>query len=115
MEKFKIKDKVTNFILLLHKDVVAKIPKTHTVFKNELIKETFELHKNVLRANFNIGSVKNKYLKEVLVNLATIDMILGILQKFGYIEKKKFITLIANLNELNKMVNGWINSEKKKS
>ena len=71
-----------------------------------------ELNCNIIRANINTGSIRNKYQKEVLVNIAMIDLYLDLILDINVINKKKFISSIRMLNEIRKMTNSWIVNEK---
>lgn len=111
---FKINGKIKLLIMSVHKHVICNVPKVHTVFRDKLLENLFLLNENVVRANINVGNIRLKYQKEALVNIAMIDAMVGFLMDLGYIEKKRFMSIIANLNEIRMMVNGWVNSEKNK-
>lgn len=106
MDNFIINDKVKQFIFRLHNTVINKIPKSHFVFRNRLLEYSFDLYENVLRANLNTGSIRSKYQKESIVDVDMIDALLGYINDLSYIEKKKFMSLIANLNEIKKCYMG---------
>lgn len=102
MERFIIKDKIANMIDEVHVSIIKNVPKTHSVYRDQLLIDLFELYRNTIRANQNMGNIRSKYQKEVLVNIASIDMEIGLIKKCGFIENKKFMSIIANLNEIKK-------------
>ena len=73
-----------------------------------------QLNYNIIKANINTGSIRSKYQKEILVNIAMIDLYLDLLLDIKIINRKKFMVIIRMLNEIRKMANGWILSEKNK-
>lgn len=73
-----------------------------------------QLNYNIIKANINTGSIRSKYQKEILVNIAMIDLYLDLLLDIKIISRKKFMVIIRMLNEIRKMANGWILSEKNK-
>lgn len=114
MQNFKIKDKVENLLAVILQEIIMLFPKNQSVMKNKLIESIFSLHENIVLANLNVGNIRAKHQKAALSNIYTIDMIFGYMKDLGIFEKKKFMSMVANLNEIKKMINGWIESEKNK-
>lgn len=114
MENFVIKDKVCKFIFTIHNNAVCNIPKSHVVFRDRLLNASFDLFDDVVFANLNTGNIRSKYQKNALLSVYKIDMLLGFIKDLGFIERKKFMSMIANLNEIKKMLNSWSNNEKTK-
>lgn len=112
MENFKLKDKVSSIVVLVHNNVVCNVPKSHAVFRNRLLDDLFLLQENILRANINVGTIRNKYQKEALVNVSCIDSHLSILLDLSFIERKKFMSLCVKLNEIKKIIYVWMGSDK---
>lgn len=96
----------------LEEYVLVNIPKVHSSYRVGLENNIIELNCNIIRTNINTGSIRNKYQKEVLVNIAMIDLYLDLILDINVINKKKFISSIRMLNEIRKMTNSWIVNEK---
>ena len=93
-------------------NILINIPKVHSSYRKGLEDNMIQLNYNIIRANINTGSIRNKYQKEVLVNIAMIDLYLDLILDINVINKKKFISSIRMLNEIRKMTNSWIVNEK---
>lgn len=114
MNDFNIYNKAKYLVMYMEKYIINSIPKIHYLYKEGLEENVIELNKNLIRANINEGSIRNKYQKEVLVNIYMIDMYVGILFKLNIVSKKRFVAFVRMLNEIRKMTMGWINNEKAK-
>jgi len=90
----------------------VSIPKVHNCYRVGIENNVIDLNSNIIRANINEGSIRNKYQKEVLVNIAMIDLYLGVLLDLNIVNKKKFMSITRLLNEIKKMCMSWINNEK---
>ena len=112
MEDFKLLNKSKMLLKYLEEYVLVNIPKVHSSYRVGLENNIIELNCNIIRANINTGSIRNKYQKEVLVNIAMIDLYLDLILDINVINKKKFISSIRMLNEIRKMTNSWIVNEK---
>lgn len=114
MEKFKLQERGRRLLLYTNKYIVHEIPKNQKVLRDGLITCIIELNANILRSNINVGSVRNKYQKEIIVNSSLVDMYLTFLKELEIISPKRFISISSQLSEINKMTTGWMNSEKNK-
>ena len=112
MQDFKLLNKSKMLLKYLEEYVLVNIPKVHSSYKVGLENNIIELNCNIIRVNINTGSIRNKYQKEVLVNIAMIDLYLDLILDINVINKKKFISSIRMLNEIRKMTNSWIVNEK---
>lgn len=112
MEEFKLLNKSKMLLKYLEEYVLVNIPKVHSSYRVGLENNIIDLNSNIIRANINTGSIRNKYQKEVLVNISMIDLYLDLILDINVINKKKFIVIIRMLNEIRKMTNGWIVNEK---
>ena len=112
MEDFKLLNKSKMLLKYLEEYVLVNIPKVHSSYRVGLENNIIELNCNIIRTNINTGSIRNKYQKEVLVNIAMIDLYLDLILDINVINKKKFISSIRMLNEIRKMTNSWIVNEK---
>ena len=84
----------------------------HSSYRKGIEDNMIQLNYNIIKANINTGSIRSKYQKEVLVNIGMIDLYLDLLLDINVINKKKFMVIIRMLNEIRKMANSWILSEK---
>lgn len=66
-----------------------------------------------MRANLNVGNIRNKYQKEALLNISLIAYYLGYLLERKIIKKKRFISSVNALNTIRKMLYGWIDEKEK--
>ena len=114
MQDFKLLNKSKMLLKYLEEYVLVNIPKVHSSYRVGLENNIIELNCNIIRANINTGSIRNKYQNEILVNIAMIDLYLDLLLDIKIISRKKFMVIIRMLNEIRKMANGWILSEKNK-
>lgn len=114
MDDFKLLNKGKFFLKYVETYVFNNIPKVHSSYRKGLEDNIIELNSNIIRANINAGNIRNKYQKEVLVNISMIDLYLDLLLDIKIINRKKFMVIIRMLNEIRKMANGWILSEKNK-
>ena len=112
MQDFKLLNKSKMLLKYLEEYVLVNIPKVHSSYRVGLENNIIELNCNIIRVNINTGSIRNKYQKEVLVNIAMIDLYLDLILDINVINKKKFISSIRMLNEIRKMTNSWIVNEK---
>lgn len=114
MNDFNIYNKANYLVMYMEKYIINNIPKIHYLYRKGLEENVINLNYNLIKANINEGSIRNKYQKEVLVNVYMIDMYVGILLKLNIVSKKRFVTFIRMLNIIRKMTVGWINNEKEK-
>lgn len=114
MEEFKLLNKARYLLRYLEENIIVNIPKVFINYRKGIEDNLINLNENIIRANINNGNIRNKYQKEILVNISMIDMYLDILLELNIISKKKFIIVIRMLNEIKKMTTGWIENEKNK-
>ena len=112
MDDFKLLNKGKFFLKYVEAYVINNIPKVHSSYRKGLEDNIILLNSNIIRANINVGNIRNKYQKEVLVNISMIDLYLDLLLDINVIDKKRFIKMIRMLNEIRKMTIGWIDNEK---
>ena len=93
-------------------NILINIPKVYNCYRIGIEKNIIELNYNIIRANINSGNIRNKYQKEILASISLIDMYLSILLELNIINKKKFMTIFKQINEIRRMTIGWINNEK---
>lgn len=114
VEEFKLLNKSKMLLKYVESNILINIPKVHSSYRKGLEDNMIQLNYNIIKANINTGSIRSKYQKEILVNIAMIDLYLDLLLDIKIINRKKFMVIIRMLNEIKKMANGWILSEKNK-
>ena len=112
MEEFKLLNKSKMLLKYVESNILINIPKMHSSYRKGIEDNMIQLNYNIIKANINTGSIRSKYQKEVLVNIGMIDLYLDLLLDINVINKKKFMVIIRMLNEIRKMANSWILSEK---
>lgn len=112
MDDFKLLNKSKLLLKYMESNILVNIPKVYSSYRRGIEDNVIALNYNIIKANINTGSIRNKYQKEVLVSISMIDLYLDILLELNIINKKKFMTIIGVLNEIRKMTNGWIAYEK---
>ncbi len=113
MKEFKILDKIKWLLEYTDIYIFSSFPKTHLALKIKLEENMYSLIDNCIRANVNKGNIRNKYQKEILINISLVDYYIGVILDKGIIKKKRFNSFITCLNEIRKMTYGWINNETK--
>ena len=112
MEEFKLLNKSKMLLKYVESNILINIPKMHSSYRKGIEDNMIQLNYNIIKANINTGSIRSKYQKEVLVNISMIDLYLDLLLDINVINKKRFMVVIRMLNEIRKMANSWILSEK---
>lgn len=112
MYEFRLFSKSKYLLRYLEENILVNIPKVYNCYRVGIESSVLELNSNIIRANINEGNIKNKYQKEILVSISLIDMYLSIILELNIINKKKFMSISKQLNEIRRMTIGWINNEK---
>ena len=112
MYEFRLFSKSKYLLRYLEENILVNIPKIYNCYRVGIERGILELNSNIIRANINDGSIKNKYQKEILVSISLVDMYLSILLELNIINKKKFMNISKQLSEIRKMTISWINNEK---
>ena len=114
MNNFIIFNKVKWLINYTDTYILNSFSKVHNSIKVRLQDNLYGLMDNLIRRSVNVGNIRSKYLKEMLVNIYLLDLYIGISLEMKIIKKKRFNSFVNSLNELKKMVNSWSMNEKKK-
>lgn len=114
MNEFNITKTSLSLISKINISVYGKIPKSHSIYRNKMLEYAFGLHENLITANVFSGSVRIKHQKLAMVNIYELDMLLGLLNDMSLIDSGTFMSTINILNNLRKMILGWIKSEENK-
>lgn len=110
-ERFNIAIKVKKFIFDIN-DLIVNFPKKDYDIKDRLKYSCYELLRLVYRANYSKD--KYEYQMDILTNISIIDFCLeeSLNNQIISIKKLKYIT--NSLNDITKMVYGWIDADKVK-
>ena len=112
MNDFKILKKVKEYILFLE-IVLANFPKKDLLSRNTIYNVALDLLYCVLKANYSKDfSERKEYQKEILVLLNMLDFYIERGYKYKYLSENQLKKNSNRLIELNKMMYGWIKSEK---
>lgn len=114
MNEFKLLQRSKLLLKYLESNILINIPKVYNSYRVGIETNVINLNENIIRANINNGSIRNKYQKEILVNISMIDLYLDILLGVNVINKKKFMSIVRLLSEIRKMCIGWMENEKVK-
>ncbi len=114
MNEFNITKTSLSLISKINVSIYGKIPKSHSVYRNRILECAFDLHENLITANVFSGSARIKHQKLAMVNIYELDMLLGLINDMSLIDSGAFMSSINILNNLRKMVLGWIKSEENK-
>ncbi|MDY5058605.1 MAG: hypothetical protein SPF04_03985 [Bacilli bacterium] len=112
MDDFKLLNKSKYLLRYIEENILINIPKVYSSYRKGLEENVISLNYNIIKANINMGNIRNKYQKEVLVNISMIDLYLDILLDINVISKKKFMVVIRLLNEIRRMTKALIENEK---
>ncbi len=105
MNNFIIYNKVQWLINYSDTYILNSFSKVHNSIKVRLQDNLYGLLDNLIRSSVNVGNIRSKYLKEMLVNIYLLDLYIGISLEKKIIKKKRFNSFINSLNELKKMIN----------
>ena len=110
-ERFNLAIKVKKFILLID-DIVINYPKKDYVIKDRLLNTCYDLLELIYRANYS--NDKESYKFDILTNISIIDFCLEESLDKKIISERKLFSITNSLNEITKMIYGWISENKTK-
>lgn len=111
MNEFILLSKIKWLINYSDKYILSNFPKVHISLKIKLQDNLYDLLENTIRANVNKGNIRNKYQKEILVNLSILDYYIGLMLERTIIKKNRFNSFINALLDIRKITYGWIENE----
>ena len=114
MNNLIILDKEKYLLQYIEQFIFASFPKSDLGIKFKIESNIYDMIENTVRANINVGNIRNKYQKEILVNISLLDFYFGIIYEKQIIIKKRFLTSLRILTEIERMVRAWINGEANK-
>lgn len=113
-EEFKIITKIKYLIEYSDTYILCSFPKTEMTLKIKYEDNLYNLLENTYRANINRGSIRIKYIKELLVNIYLIDYYIGRIKDKKIIKTNRYSSVLNCTNEIFKMLNGWLKYEETK-
>lgn len=114
MKDFKLYQQIAELIDYSEIYILSSFNKSEISLKINFTNALYGLLENLIRANVNIGKIRNKYQKEILVNSAFLDYYIEQIKRKNIIINKRYLSFVNKLNNINKLTHGWINSEEKK-
>lgn len=114
MNEFIILNKIKWLIGYTENYIYLYFNKDKYVLKSKIEDNLYNLLENCIRANINTGNIRNKYQKEMLVNIILLDYYIGESRSKKIIKSKRFKSFVNCLIELRKMCVSWSNNEKSK-
>ena len=106
-EKLLIASVARKTIRYIEKNTV-NYPKEYYVLKNKIIDSCYSILENIYRANI-FQDINDK--KEIIVNIQMLNFYLEESLKKELISKKKFVSYVNHLLEIDKMVRVWFSYE----
>ena len=107
----------SNFLLLskserlinYYNKLLINFPNKEYVLKNNIETTSYKLIENIFSYNINTTDrIKQKYLKDLLINLSMLDFYFEVALKKKYISEKKCNHYCSAILMLSKMTYGWI-------
>lgn len=111
MNEFILLSKIKWLINYSDKYILCNFPKVHISLKIKLQDNLYDLLENAIRANVNKGNIRNKYQKDILVNLSILDYYIGLMLERNIIKKNRFNSFVNSLLDIRKITYGWIENE----
>lgn len=111
MNRFNLGIKFKKFILIID-ELIINYPKKYYVLKDRLLNTSYDLLELIYLANYS--NDKEIYKFNILTKISIIDFCLEENYYKQIISEKKLNQVTNKLNEITKMVYGWINDNKVK-
>lgn len=93
--------------------IIINFPKVEIILKHHIEIDLYDLLSYIYEANYNKEN-RIDILYKSLIKIKMLDFYMRICLDKNIISYKKFIKICTYLNEITKMIFGWIKSEKKK-
>jgi hypothetical protein len=112
---FVLYNKIIDYKNYVNKYIAVSIPTVYRNIRIHFLDELYNLSKNMFYAVYNVGNIRDKYIKELQVNLSLLDMMTTELRELNCINDKYLYTSINKLSNIKNIVYAWkLNEEKKK-
>jgi len=93
--------------------ILINFPKNEIILKHHIEIDLYDLLRYIYEANYNKEN-RISILYKSLIKIKMLDFYIRICLEKNIVSYKKFISICTYLNEITKMIFGWIKSEKKK-
>ncbi len=113
MNELIVFSKCKSFINYVELYVNSSFPKYKLSLKIKFDNEMYGLLENIVRANYNRGNIRRKYLVDCLVNISLMDTYISFMYDSQIVIKKRFLSLVNKLDEIRRLIIGWRNEEEK--
>ncbi len=110
-DRFNIAIKVKKYIFMID-ELIINYPKKDYVLKDRLKSSCYNLLEYIYRANYSKD--KYSYQMDILTNISMIDFYLEESYHKKIISERKLLNYTNKLEEITKMVYGWIDEDKVK-
>lgn|SRR5574344_1707613 len=94
--------------------ILTNFPKSEYVLKTKLEQVLYDLLESIYYSNYLYKEDRINKLYICLTKIKMLDFYTKICMEKNIISYKKFINIGSYLNDITKMIYGWINSEKSK-
>lgn len=111
MDDLLIITKLKKTILYIDK-TIENYPKNYNIIKNNIEINIYNILELTYKCIYNKDRIDILY--EILVKIKMLDFYLRLCLDKKIINYKKYINICTYLNEITKMIFGWIKNEKKK-
>ena len=113
VDDFTLYNKSEDLINYVNIYVFSSFPKAHLSLKINFENEMYDLLRNISRASFTKGNVRQKYITDSLVNVSLMDTFIGIIRDYSIIINKRFQSILRKLKEIKYMLLGWRSASEK--
>ena len=103
---FDLIPKVLNYSKYVRSYIAFSIPNVHRDIRIHLLDECYNLVRYLYEAVYNKGSIRIKYINELLVTLSMLDYLTDYLKNMN-IERRHLKASIYKLTEIKNRLYGW--------
>lgn len=112
---FTIYNKILDYSTYVKKYLMSNIPANNRNIRIHFLDEMYNLSKNMFYAVYNKGSIRIKYLTEMQVNIALLDMMTSELKEYSKVPHKQLNASTSKLSDIKNIIYAWkLNEESKK-
>lgn len=109
-EKFKVINFIRQLILVVDKEL-ENFPKKELEIKNRIRTSTYDLLEISYEANTSKDNqYKENLLNKILAKVKIIDFLINLSYDKKLITNKKYLKIVARLDDIAKYTNGWLKS-----
>ena len=106
-EKFKVIQKVREFIIYVDKDL-ENFPRKYYEIKTKIRQDSYEILEILYEANITYDKEERKrLLQKVVAKIKTIDFLIDFSREKELISNKKFLKIGLRLDDISRFITGW--------